>query len=153
MTIPTQFVAPAQAVAHRSTARASARWIPAFAGMTILLSALLPVALTATAAERVSDKQALQILDRLGFGPTVADVAHVKAVGIDKYIAEQLDPSSIPENPDLTERLARFGTLRLSPGQLFVEYGPLRAVNGASPNPDEQKARRQRARVIVQQAQ
>ena len=105
------------------------------------------------AADRVSDKQAIQILDRIGFGPTPADVAHVKTVGIDRYIAEQLDPGSIAENPELTARLDAFGTLKLSPVQLFVEYGPLRAANGVKPSPDEQKARRQQARVIVQQAQ
>ena len=58
---------------------------------------------------------------RLGFGPTVADVAHVKAVGIDKYIAEQLAPSSTPENPDLTERVAALDTLKVNPVPLFVE--------------------------------
>ena len=118
-----------------------------------LLFGMLSGAFPAAAAERVSDKQAIQILDRLGFGPTAADVAHVKAVGIDRYIAEQLDPASIAENPELTARLDAFGTLKLSPVQLFVEYGPLRPVNGVKPSPDEQKARRQRARIILQQAQ
>ena len=147
-----QTVVPTDAGTHFSASRASARWIPAFAGMTISLLVFLPAS-PVTAAEKVSDKQAIQLLDRVGFGPTTADVEHVRTIGIDKFIAEQLDPSSIAETPDLVERLAGFGTLTLSPGQLFVEYGPLRAANGAGPNPDEQKARRQRARVIVQQAQ
>jgi uncharacterized protein (DUF1800 family) len=120
--------------------------------MTILLTAFAPF-LDATAAERVSDKQAIQLLDRLGFGPTAADVAHIKMVGVGKYIAEQLDPSSIPESPELTARVAALDTLKLNPVQLFVEYGPLRPVNGVRPDPDAQKARRQRARAIVQQAQ
>lgn len=114
---------------------------------------LLGFTVGSSAAERVSDKQAIQILDRLGFGPTAADVAHVKAVGIDKYIAEQLDPSSIPESPELTARLDALDALKLNPVQLFVDYGPLRPVNGVKATGDEQKARRQRARVIVQQAQ
>ena len=68
--------------------------------MTVLLLSLLIFgAAFAGAAERVSDKQAIQILDRLGFGPTAADVAHVKAVGIGGYIAEQLDPGSIAGGP------------------------------------------------------
>jgi uncharacterized protein (DUF1800 family) len=121
--------------------------------MSLIAVSLLFFSAIANCAEPVLDKQAIQILDRLGFGPTAADVAHVKAVGVDKYIAEQLDPASIPENPQLTARLDTFDTLKLNPVQLFVEYGPLRPANGVRPDPDQQKARRQRARLIVQQAQ
>src|SRR5690348_10200301 len=144
-------VVPAQAGTHFSAARTSARWAP-FAGATIFLASM-SLTVPAVAADKASDKQAIQILDRLGFGPTAADVAQVKAIGIDKYIAEQLDPASIAENPELTARLDALDILKLNPVQLFVEYGPLRPVNGVKATGDEQKARRQRARVIVQQAQ
>jgi hypothetical protein len=92
--------------------------------MTALLVLLFLSAssLPAGAAERASDRQVLHVLDRLAFGPTAADVRHVKAVGTDRYIAEQLDPDSIPEPPELTERLATLETLRLDPVQLFAEY-------------------------------
>src|SRR5215471_3183663 len=79
-------VVPAKAGTHLSVARMPARWIPAFAGMTfLLLGCLAP----SVAAERTSDRRVLHILDRLAFGPTAADVKHVKAIGIDRYIAEQ----------------------------------------------------------------
>ncbi|HEX6443299.1 MAG TPA: DUF1800 domain-containing protein [Stellaceae bacterium] len=107
----------------------------------------------ACAAETVPDRQALHILDRLAFGPTAADVQHVKEIGIDRYIAEQLDPQNIAESPELADKLATLDTLKLDPVQLFAEYGPLRPKDGAKPAPDEQKARRQRARVILEQAQ
>jgi uncharacterized protein (DUF1800 family) len=102
-----------------------------------------------------SDAQIIQILNRMAFGPTPADVAHVKAIGIDRYIDEQLHPDRIAESADLTARLAGLNTLKLDPTQLFNEYGPiLPAMNGGmKPTPEEQKARRQRANVIVQQAQ
>jgi len=156
MTIPRflTYVVPAKAGTHSSASPASARSALAFTGATSLIAAsLLFLPVIANCAERVSDKQAIQLLDRLGFGPTAADVDHMKTVGIDGYIAEQLDPAAIPEKPDLTERLAALDTLALNPVQLFVQYGPLRPVNGVRPDPDEQKARRQRARVILQQAQ
>ena len=144
-------VTRAQGGANRSDASAAKKWIPAFAGMTVFL-----LAFTATDAspadERISEKQAIHFLDRLAFGPTPAEVAHVKAVGMDRYIAEQLDPASIPETPELTARLDALDTLNLNPVQLFVEYGPLRPANGVKPSGDEQKERRQRARVILQQA-
>jgi uncharacterized protein (DUF1800 family) len=104
-------------------------------------------------AERVSDRQVLHILDRLAFGPSAADVKHVKAIGIERYIAEQLDPDAILESSELNNRLAGLETLKLDPVQLFAEYGPLRATDGMQPSPEDQKARRQRARLILEQAQ
>jgi uncharacterized protein (DUF1800 family) len=125
--------------------------------MTILFILLFlflsPSFLYAGAAEHSPERQALHMLDRLGFGPTAQDVDHVKRVGIERYIAEQLDPASIPEPLELAERLAALDTLQLDPVQLFAEYGPLRPADGVKPSPDEQKARRQRARIVLQQAQ
>ncbi|HWD60817.1 MAG TPA: DUF1800 family protein, partial [Stellaceae bacterium] len=122
------------------------------------LAALCVVALAAPAAalaDPASDQQVLHILNRTAFGPTPADVAHVKDIGTDRYIDEQLHPGRIAENPLVGEKLAGLDTLRLNPAQLFGEYGPiLPAMNGGvKPTPEEQKARRQRARIIVQQAQ
>jgi uncharacterized protein (DUF1800 family) len=119
----------------------------------LLLLILLALATPAIAAEHASDRQVLHILDRLAFGPSPADVKHVKALGIDPYIAEQLDPASIPEQSALTDRLAALETLKLDPVQLFAEYGPLRATDGVQPSPEDQKARRQHARLILEQAQ
>jgi len=150
-------VIPAKAGIDCGIARAADKWIPAFSGMTKLaaVSGLLLLALSqpVSAGERGSDRQILHVLDRLAFGPTAQDVDHVNAVGIDRYVAEQLDPASIPEPPELSERLAALDTLKLDPVQLFAEYGPLRAVDGVKPSPDEQKVRRQRSRIILQQAQ
>ena len=146
-------VVPARAGAHSSGAPALEKWIPAFAGMAFLLLCFFANPAPAGAAERASDRQVLHILDRLAFGPTAADLKHIKAIGIERYIAEQLDPESIPEPPALADRLAALDTLKLDPVQLFAEYGPLRATDGVKPSPEDQKARRQRARVILEQAQ
>jgi uncharacterized protein (DUF1800 family) len=143
---------PPKAGTHSSPARAAARSIPALTGILFLL-VLSALALRAGAAERVSDRQVLHVLDRLAFGPTAADLTHVKAIGIERYIAEQLDPASIPEPRDLTQRLAGLETLKLDPVQLFAEYGPLRETGGMKPSPEDQQAQRQRARTILEQAQ
>jgi uncharacterized protein (DUF1800 family) len=118
-----------------------------------MLLLFLGLSLPAGAAERGSDRQVLHVLDRLAFGPTVEHFRHVKAIGIERYIAEQLAPDSIAEPPALGERLAGLETLRLDPVRLFAEYGPLREVDGVKPTPEQQQARRQRARVILEQAQ
>ena len=143
---------PAQTGIHSSEACAAERGIPAFAFAGTAVIFLLTVT-SCFAADRASDRQVLHILDRLAFGPTTADVQHVKEIGIERYIAEQLDPQSIPEPPPLTEKLESLDTLKLDPVQLFAEYGPLRPKDGVKPSRDEQKARRQRARVILEQAQ
>ncbi|HZK92055.1 MAG TPA: DUF1800 domain-containing protein [Stellaceae bacterium] len=122
------------------------------------LTALIVVALAAPGpalADGSSDKQIVHVLNRIAFGPTPADAAHVKQIGIDRYIDEQLHPDRIPEPPELTERLAVLDTLKLDPAQLFAQYGPiLPALNGGvKPTPEEAKARRRRAQIIVRQAQ
>jgi len=103
-------------------------------------------------AAPAGDRQVLHILDRLAFGPTPADFRYVKAVGIERYIAEQLDPNSLAEPPELAARLAGLETLRLDPIDLFVRYGPARPADGVKPSPDDIKARREAARIIVREA-
>jgi hypothetical protein len=117
------------------------------------LLALLCALASAARAAPPTDQQVIHVLNRLAFGPSAADVARVKEIGIDAYIAEQLHPATIPESPELTERLAALDTLQLDPIQVFLQYGPLRPVNGVKPTPDEQKARRQASRILVEQAQ
>src|SRR5215472_12649729 len=99
-----------------------------------------------------ADRQVLHVLDRLAFGPTREDFGHVKSIGIERYIAEQLDPKAISEPPMLAERLARLETLRLDPIELFVRYGPALPGGGAKPSPDEVKARREAAQIILREA-
>src|ERR1700720_1100606 len=77
----------------------------------------------ASAAEPPGDRQILHVLDRLAFGPTQEDLAHVRSVGIERYIAEQLNPEAIPEPPELAARLGGLETLSLDPLELFVRYG------------------------------
>jgi uncharacterized protein (DUF1800 family) len=102
-----------------------------------------------------TDQQIIHVLNRMAFGPNAAEVAHVKEVGIDRYIDEQLHPQAIAEPVELTQRLAGLDTQRLDDAQLFIQYGPILPImnGGAKPTPEEQKARRQRANIIVQQAQ
>ena len=121
----------------------------------VLVAATLLVARPVAADDPPSDQPIIHILNRLGYGPTPEAIAHVRQVGIDRYIDEQLHPDAIAEPEELTQRLATLDTQRLSPAQLFLEYGPLLpAMNGGvKPTPEEAKARRQRAQIIVQQAQ
>jgi len=123
--------------------------------VAVLCVAALFAASPAPADTAAADKEIIHILNRLGYGPTPEAIAHVRAIGIDRYIDEQLHPEAIPEPAALTERLDGLETRKLGAARLFIEYGPLLpALNGgAKPTPEEAKARRQRAQIIVQQAQ
>ena len=122
-----------------------------------LLCAALPVVLlfimpAAAADNTASDAQILHVLNRIGFGPTADEVAHVKDIGLDRYIDEQLDPAAIPEPAALTQRLAMLKTLGLSAAQLYAEYGPSQAEMHGGANTQMVDARIKRADTILQQA-
>ncbi len=121
--------------------------------LAAVFATCLLVNLPVSAAENVPDGQPLHLLNRLAFGPSVEDLRHVEDIGADRYIDEQLYPQAIREPPELIQRLAALDTLRLDPVRLFEIYGPWRPFRGGvRPSPEEAKARRERARVIVQQA-
>jgi len=49
---------------------------------------------------------AAHILRRIAYGPTPAELADLEAIGAEAYILEQLDPLSIPEDPQVATKIA-----------------------------------------------
>ena len=104
----------------------------------------------------------IHVLNRLAFGPRPGDVEHVRAVGPDAYVHEQLNPESIPIPDDLVERVRAYRTLHMTPIALFVEYE--RPINLARRNakangaPDQKalqdatKDARIKERVVIREA-
>src|SRR6266436_5541881 len=86
--------------------------------------------LRAAYSQPVPDRQAIHVLNRLAFGPTLEDFHRVKAIGVDRYVAEQLAPESIPEPFELNWRLGALETLRYNAVQLRQLYGPLPSIRG-----------------------
>lgn len=113
----------------------------------LILSAPRP----ASAAAIPADLRAIHVLNRLAFGPSTADLEHVRSIGVDKYIEEQLSPISISLPRNLLDELDSLSTLRLSAPELFVEYGPP-SYRGLRGDKQALQQARQRARVIVEQA-
>src|SRR5665213_3614123 len=74
---------------------------------------LPPVVRTAVLTPLGRRERALQLLDRFTFGPRPGEVARVLAIGSDKWLEQQLDPDSIPNNA-LNRRLNDFPTLGMS---------------------------------------
>jgi uncharacterized protein (DUF1800 family) len=60
--------------------------------------------------ELTADQQVLQALNRLTFGPRPGDAIHVRQVGVDRWMAEQLSPASIKDDQATTFLTANFPT-------------------------------------------
>jgi uncharacterized protein (DUF1800 family) len=94
--------------------------------LALLALACLPAAIarkkatTSTTDERA---RAIQALNRLTFGPRPGDVDRVLAIGVDKWIDQQLHPDSIDDHA-LEQRLAQFRTLKMSPEELAASFPP-----------------------------
>ena len=97
-----------------------------------LTLSLLVIAATAQLALGRKDKQpapsevgeqkrALQALNRLAFGPRPGDMQRVMAMGVDKWIDEQLHPEKIDDHA-LDARLAAFRTLRMNTREIVENF-------------------------------
>ncbi len=73
--------------------------------------------------EQTVDQQVQQVLNRLAFGPRPGDAAMVRAMGVDKYIERQLQPSKIPDDA-VASFVKGFKTLGMSGEQLIAAYPP-----------------------------
>jgi uncharacterized protein (DUF1800 family) len=117
------------------------------AGVWLLLS-LAPLPASATD----SDQQVVHVLNRLAFGPTADDFYYVKMIGVERYIAEQLDPASIVEPIELRFRLEQLATRGLDAVELRQFFGPLRSVAGVKPTLDDIRSQQQRASLVIREA-
>ena len=85
----------------------------------------------APAIQRMNERQrAIHALNRLTFGPRPGDVDRVLAMGVDKWIAQQLEPGKIDDSA-LEARLAPYRTLRMTTVEMVENFPPeqvLRAV-------------------------
>ncbi len=70
------------------------------------------------------EKRALHALQRLTFGLRPGDLAHVQSIGLKKWLEQQLNPGTIPENPILETKLRPLDSLRLESSELVKNYPP-----------------------------
>ncbi len=81
-----------------------------------------------------ADQQVLQVVSRLTFGPRPGEAAAVRNMGVDRWIARQLDPSSIDDR-QTDAFVAR-----------FPDYGePIADLQRESPQPNKVAAERRKA--------
>ena len=83
----------------------------------------LPSAAQVASREQTADQQAHHVLNRLAFGARPGDAAAVRAMGVDVWIARQLEPEHISDAPT-DSFIGNFKTLGKSGEQLMAEYPP-----------------------------
>jgi uncharacterized protein (DUF1800 family) len=97
------------------------------------------------------NQQAIHVLNRLAFGPRPGDIDEVNRIGAEAYIQRQLERDSIPEPPELQERLAALPTLRMTPVALFEEFQqPIRQARKGDQS--AKKEARHEAKVVLMEA-
>lgn len=67
------------------------------------------------------DQKIMHVLNRLGFGARAGDLERVKQIGIDKYIEQQLNPSSVNDLA-AEAKVKNFDVLKMSNEELFAKY-------------------------------
>ena len=107
---------------------------------------------SARGADQAADARIIHVLDRVSFGVSLEDFRRVKAIGVARYIAEQLKPEAIPESIELRWRLAQLGTLNLDAVRLRQLFGPLPAALGVKPTLAEVREQQQRTETVTNQA-
>src|SRR5688572_13639681 len=68
-------------------------------------------------------EQAAHVLNRLAFGARPGDVNRVAAMGVDRWIEQQLRPERIPDR-NMDAVMASYPTLRMSAADLLRDYPP-----------------------------
>jgi len=114
----------------------------AWAGCASTHTASTPTLTAVTPATRrggalSSDERVRHVLNRLAFGPRPGDEAAVRAIGVERWIARQLEPDSIDDG-DVDTVLAHFPTTSLAladAAQLYARPAALRAAPHRDPTP------------------
>ncbi len=107
--------------------------ITAFLMLAAMFSPIFTVGANAQMMQKTSAKQLtedqkiLHVLNRLGFGAREGDVERVKAVGINKYIEQQLNPSAISDQA-AEAKVKNLEVLKMSNEELFAKYPNQAAV-------------------------
>jgi len=88
---------------------------------------------TSANREQTADEQVSHVLSRLTFGARPGDVARVRTMGVDAFIAQQLQPERIPDKR-LEAWLGQFETLDLTYSDLQKAYPrPNEALQALAP--------------------
>jgi uncharacterized protein (DUF1800 family) len=89
---------------------------------------------TAKKQAMTEDQRIAHVLSRLTFGARPGDFEKVKAMGVDAFISQQLDPDSLDAGAVIA-RLKRLPTLGMATPVILEQYTPPKPAAVASPSP------------------
>jgi uncharacterized protein (DUF1800 family) len=131
-------------------------FIHKFYAVAAMLTLLAPMFLVRgeTPAKGLTEQQRIMhALNRLGFGARPGDVERVKAVGLQKYIDQQLNPSSIDDSA-AEAKVKGLDVFNMSTAELFAKYpnpgALLQQLEGRNRN---QQAQQQNPQEMTQDQQ
>src|SRR5688572_29891825 len=89
----------------------------------LVLSIALSATVAAAPASKIPNDQAsiVHALNRIGFGARPGDVDKVRAMGLDRYIEQQLHPERLPD-PGMAARLSGLTTLGMSSREIAEKF-------------------------------
>ncbi|MCC6927683.1 MAG: DUF1800 domain-containing protein [Gemmatimonadaceae bacterium] len=82
------------------------------------------------------DEQARHVLNRLAFGPRPGEVERIRAMGVDRWIAQQLTPDRI-DDAALRRALAHFPSSSRSAAELLRDAPPPALLRARQPQRDD----------------
>jgi len=91
-------------------------------------------------AKMSEDQRVAHVLSRLTFGARPGDFEKVKAMGVDAFIAQQLDPDSLDDSALMT-KLKRLPTLGMATPVIIEQYTPPKPVASPSPAQPAEKSK------------
>lgn len=89
----------------------------------VIASPVLAIKPTVNPAAKslTEDQKIIHVLNRLGFGARPGDVEKVKAIGLQKYIDQQLNPASIDDSV-AENRVKNIEVFKMSTAEVFAKY-------------------------------
>src|SRR5215510_15219088 len=99
------------------------RFLTKITVLTLLASlvATLPFVSFSKTTKLTQEQRIVHVLNRLGFGARPGDVERVKAMGLENYINQQLNPEKISDS--LAEnKVAELSTLNMTTAELYGKY-------------------------------
>jgi uncharacterized protein (DUF1800 family) len=89
--------------------------------LTVAIAVLATWSSAASESARSSDAAIVHVLNRIAYGPRAGDVERVRALGVDRYIDQQLHPERLAD-PAIGARLSGLSSIGLSSREIAQTY-------------------------------
>ena len=102
-------------------------------------------------SKMTDDQRVAHVLSRLTFGARPGDFTKVKAMGVEAFIAQQLDPDSL-DNTAVIARLRKLPTLNMATPLIIEQYTPPKPAAVPSPSPARENSPAAAPKLLAENA-